>query len=359
MPGETVCVDSSQMQLSRRQKQELLDRELKSLVEECRNKAHMDDKTLERAARPLFDLKSQRNSNVRLWRLWKVFVVLTVISGILAFDTTYRFLCIFGRLSSEKILPYWDFTLLYEENCLVSNPYYLSSDSSSVLDCKVCDDVNVDGIEKIRSADPDDIAEVYLKAGRPVIVKDGMTDWPCMMPQSRLDGRGIRELYSSDKALNTSAPCSLTASFSGADLNISRVFDRMVRGEQVLAAWENCDPNAAKRLRSEYRRLYFLPGMAESSSMNWVIVAINGTKDLWHATPYFSGQAVWIAVVEGEYEVTVKPRSICSSACNPIAVSLGAGDILLFTREMWYVTISHHIKDETVAIASSVYWDVV
>ena len=357
MDAGTASVDSSQMQLSKRQKQELLDRELQNLVEECRSKAHMDEKTLQRAAQPLFHLNSQHNRKACLWRVWKVFAVLTVISGVLAFDTTYRWVCIIGRLSSKKVVQYWDFTLLYDEICIVNNPYYMMA-SRSTLDCKVCDGVNVDGMEMIHSADQDEIANDYLKVGRPVIVRDGMNDWPCMMPESRLDGQGLKKLFLSSSASYMLDPCSFTVPRDFPVSRVSDVFDHMTRGEQVLAAWKNCDLSAAKELRAQYRRPYFFPGMAQSSTVNWVVVAMNGSLESpWRVLPAFSGQAVWVAMVEGDLEVTLTPQSICSSSCNPISRSISVGEILLYTTEMWYATISHQTKDEAIAIASSVHWD--
>lgn len=353
----TSIVDSSQMQLSKRQKQELLDRELQSLLDECRSKAHMDNVALQRVSEPLLHLKRQHIRKACLRRVWKVFALLTVISGVLAFDTTYRWVCIIGRLSSEKVVPYWDFTLLYEEICIVNNPYYKTNSQNS-LDCKVCDDVNVDGVERINSADQDEIAEEYLKAGRPVIVRDGMSDWPCMMPESRLNGQGLKNIYLSNSTPEMLNTCSFTVPRDFQVSGVLNVFDDMARGQQVLAAWKNCDLSAAKVLREQYRRPYFFPGMVQSSIVNWVIVAMNGSLESpWSVLPTFQGQAVWIAMVEGELEVTLTPQSTCSSSCNPLTSSISVGEMLLHTTEMWYAIITHQTKDEAIAVASSVSWD--
>ncbi|XP_062517935.1 uncharacterized protein LOC134193151 [Corticium candelabrum] len=316
----------------------------------------MDDRTLRHAAGPLIDLESQHDCSVCLGRVCKVFAVLTVITGIFAFDTSYRVVCIVGRLTSKKFLPNWDFTELYDVDCLIDNPYF--APGSRKVDCSVCNDLEVDGMEVLESADSDEIFDEFLKVGRPVVVRGQMSDWPCMMPESRLDGQKIRKLYSNNINIKT-VPCHFTVPYSTSDKKISDVLQHMERGEQVLAGWENCDLRTANVLRAEYRKPPCLSGVTEMSNTNWIFVAVNGsTYPSWNVLPEFEGHGVWIAVIDGELEVTVHPQAICQSSCKSMTRILVTGDILLYTTEMWYVELSHRVKDEAVGIASTVTWNV-
>ena len=72
------------------------------------------------------------------------------------------------------MLPYWDWTYIYEQDCLIDNPYY-EDQGMSKESCKVCK--NLTEVERLDRASQEEIAQEFLFDDIPVIVTDAMNDW--------------------------------------------------------------------------------------------------------------------------------------------------------------------------------------
>ncbi len=83
-------------------KLQLLDQEIR-LLQECCQKLGLNSKEIECCAEPL--LKEQRTENRKKWwtRVFCVSLLVAFIAFILWYEPTYRYICIFGKLSSMKV----------------------------------------------------------------------------------------------------------------------------------------------------------------------------------------------------------------------------------------------------------------
>ena len=84
------------------EKLQLLDQEIR-LLQECCKKLGLNSKEIECCAEPL--LKEQRTENRKKWwtRVFYISFVVAFIAFIFWYDPTYRYICIFGKLSSMKV----------------------------------------------------------------------------------------------------------------------------------------------------------------------------------------------------------------------------------------------------------------
>lgn len=77
-----------------------------------------------------------------------------------------------------QVLPYWDWTYLYEKDCLLRNPYIAPLPNITKEECLACFDVKKNGIEGLSNASLDVIANDFLLSDFPVIIEDSLKDWP-------------------------------------------------------------------------------------------------------------------------------------------------------------------------------------
>lgn len=83
-------------------KLQLLDKEIR-LLQECCLKMGLNSKEIELCAEPLLQ-ERHKESRKRWWRrVLYISALVAFIAFIFWFDPTYRYICIFGRLSSMKV----------------------------------------------------------------------------------------------------------------------------------------------------------------------------------------------------------------------------------------------------------------
>ena len=73
-----------------------------------------------------------------------------------------------------KVLPYWDWTYIYEQDCLIENPYYVDL-TMTKEDCKVCKKLKK--VEVFGNISQEEIAQDFLFQDIPVVVDDAIDSW--------------------------------------------------------------------------------------------------------------------------------------------------------------------------------------
>ena len=95
-------VSENEKSLTFTEKIKLLDKEIR-LLQECCLKLGLNGKEIESCAEPL--LKEQSNLSRKKW--WTNVLYISFLVGFIAFilwyEPTYRYICIFGKLSSMKV----------------------------------------------------------------------------------------------------------------------------------------------------------------------------------------------------------------------------------------------------------------
>ncbi|XP_072444125.1 uncharacterized protein [Chiloscyllium punctatum] len=206
-----------------------------------------------------------------------------------------RFLSYCGRALLIQLLPYWDWTLYSNTDCLIRNPYYFERglESLQLTDCiTVCQ--QYPKVEFLHKVDPKVVLQNYLRQNLPVIITDGAEEWVAQ------------------------------------------------REFTVPFITRNCNKAAAKVIRAFYQRPYFLPPVVELAESNWLLMASqeeNGAvEDTFVKVKDHDGDLLmWIAQLQGIFEVQLLPKDICASKCTLFTLKLSPGEIVAIPLQMWEV----------------------
>ena len=76
-----------------------------------------------------------------------------------------------------QALPYWDWTVIYDKECLIDNPYKVQ-DGLTEEDCSACQ--HLKGVKRIANASQSEIAESFLFNQIPVVVTDAVEGWDAL-----------------------------------------------------------------------------------------------------------------------------------------------------------------------------------
>ncbi|XP_020370161.1 uncharacterized protein LOC109914956 [Rhincodon typus] len=253
-----------------------------------------------------------------------------------------RFLSYCGRALLIQLLPYWDWTLYSNTDCLIRNPYYFESglESLQLSDCiTVCQ--RYPKVEFLRKVDPKVVLQNYLRQNLPVIITDGAEEW---VAQREFTLPFLTQLYSGHPVLQSTEVCSYWDSLHSVEDTPMAFFEkvRQQRLNQWAIQWKNCNKAAAKVIRAFYHRPYFLPPVVELAESNWLLMASqeeNGAvEDTFVKVKDHDGDLLmWIAQLQGIFEVQLLPKDVCASKCTHYTLKLSPGEIVAIPLQMWEV----------------------
>ncbi len=152
---------------------EAIDKDLKDVLDFCVSSG-LSSSQIASGARPLLD--AAKKSKHRAWvrRVVLVSLAVAVVAFLFQNTWTYRWICIAAKFMAMKVLPYWDWTPLYDEECIIKNPYMVQ-DKLTEEDCQEC--VNYTKLEIVHDLTFEIVAEDYLFSNLPFIVLDATKGW--------------------------------------------------------------------------------------------------------------------------------------------------------------------------------------
>ncbi|CAH1800506.1 unnamed protein product [Owenia fusiformis] len=327
------------------EKLEIIDREIRTLHEFCKNKGYKQFE-IEKLAQPI--LKPVREANRKKWlnRFKWAGICVLILAILFYFDPAYNTLCMIGRLTSVKlILPYWDWTEVYDKSCLVYNPYFIGKQLDED-DCELCETTT--SLTREENISQVEMTENFLKRDIPLIVTDAMSDWPA---RENFSLKYLHELHKNDPKLRDASPCDFTTNLKIPNGNHRAFLKKAASGNinNYYAHWSNCDKQAAKVLRQFYKRPYFIPPMVEFRYSNWLFVSNKFTGKRFK--PLSIGSAVGVmSVVKGQFDIKLLPRPPCNETCVELTETLTEGEILVFTDNLWYLDYLPNGPGESIAI---------
>ncbi|XP_041057820.1 uncharacterized protein LOC121285453 [Carcharodon carcharias] len=253
-----------------------------------------------------------------------------------------RFLSYCGRALLIQLLPYWDWTLYSNSDCLIRNPYYFERglESLQLTDCiNVCQ--RYPKVESLHKVDPKVVLQNYLRQNLPLIITDGAEEW---VAQREFTVPFLTQLYSGHPALQNTEVCSYWDSHHSVENSPGSFLEKVHRQRLIQWAiqWKNCNKAAAKVIRSFYQRPYFLPPVVELAESNWLLMASraeNGAvADTFIKVRDHDGDLLmWIAQLQGVFEVQLLPKDICASRCTYYTLQLSPGETVAVPLQMWEV----------------------
>lgn len=345
--------------MSHEDKLKLIENEAQTLYDFCLEKG-LSKRDMSFCLKPLFGsppeyVKKVIKDNSRF--CMTVAVILGLVAMFMGWSPAYNQLCIHGKLALMKVLPYWDWTYLYEKDCLLRNPYIAPLPNITKEECLACFDVKKNGIEGLSNASLEVIANDFLLSDFPVIIEDSLKDWPD--PDITLPK--LADQYKNHKDLDNVGDCR----FNSSNERLTTVYefaDAYIKGELTapyFVSWDNCDLKAAKHFRLHYKRPYFLPPMAEAAKTNVFLVAEGIHEESVPLQIEEEASGIWITVIQGELLVDLVPIDGCSvfKGCATITNKLKAGEGVLLPTRLWMVDVTPIAEGITIVLGSTAQWD--
>uniref|UniRef100_UPI00398F4F1B uncharacterized protein isoform X2 n=1 Tax=Pristiophorus japonicus TaxID=55135 RepID=UPI00398F4F1B len=196
-------------------------------------------------------------------------------------------------------------------------------------------------VESLHRADPKVVLQNYLRQNLPLIITDGAEEW---VAQREFTVPFLTQLYSSHLVLQNTVVCSYWDSHHSLENNPGAFLEKVHRQRlaQWAIQWKNCNKAAAKVIRAFYQRPYFLPPVVELAESNWLLMASraenSGIEDTFVKVRDHDGDLMmWIAQLQGVFEVQLLPKDICAGKCTHYTLQLSPGETVAVPLQMWEV----------------------
>jgi len=258
-----------------------------------------------------------------------------------------------GRIFLIQLLPVWDWTKIFYENCLVNNPMYRFSLTEN--DCITCE--TLDHIERISDVDYQLLVEKYLSRDGPVIVNDAMTQWP-VMKTDNFYFDNVTSIYLDDEKLSDTVPCVLTSNLRPGSSDLSAFLKRVLspRSDKWFVHWQNCDIHAVKALRKLSQRPYFLAGSVPPAHFNWVLMSSQYNGKTFRRLDVDTGLII-ISQLRGVTMFKLSPHTPCNTSCPELHGELHEGEMLVLANYMWSLEYCPGRFMDNVAIITETVWE--
>lgn len=339
--------------MERSEKLKVIDDELLSFYQYC-EKAGFTTSEMEMICAPLTSALRQRNMKRSLKTM---LLILGFIFGVYAAREGYMFgphFSAVGRLIMIKLLPFWDWTSMFYNSCLISNPLYKGY-SLQKEDCVSCE--SLEKIERIGEVTFYHLVDDYLSRDTPVIVVDAMTYWP-VMNTDHFYFENITQAYLKNEKLMDTVPCVLISNIRPGSSDLLAFLKRIQspRADKWFVHWQNCDINAVKALRKFYQRPYFLSSSVAPAHFNWVLMSSDYNAKLYKKVELDTG-LIMLAQLRGSTSFKLTAHSPCNSTCSELSGDLQEGEMLVFTNFMWSFEYCPGRHMDNVAILTETIWE--
>ncbi|KAG8222106.1 hypothetical protein J437_LFUL000870 [Ladona fulva] len=323
-----------QKQTEYQEKLKLLDQELMSFYQYCQQ-AGFSESEMDKICAPL--VATIRKTYLQ--KILKVTCILLLFASSIYASTKVGIvnvhLTALSRILMIKIIPFWDWTPLFYQSCLVSNPFY-GEFSLTEEDCVSCE--TLEGIDRLADVNYEHLLENYLQRDAPLIVSDAMESWP-LMHTDDFWFENITQLYLQDEKLRDTVPCIMTTNIRTGSSDL-HAFLKKIHNPKVDR--QNCDLNAVKALRKFYQRPYFLANSVAPAHFNWVDI---------------DSGLIMLSQLRGSTSFRLLPHSPCNSSCSVLEGDLVEGEILVFANFMWNFEYIPGKDMDNVAILTETVWE--
>lgn len=340
------------------EKMDYLDREIRLLHKFCLDSGY-NPKQIEKSAEPFISTCKSTSRKRWMQRLMGLSILVAVFSALMYYDPAYRLVLATGRKATIKILPIWDWTKIWDTDCLIKNPIYSEETELSENDCEICKKLK--SLDRVKNISRDVIIEDYLKNEKPVIVEDGTVDWP---EDKIMTIDKLSHIYKTHHVLKLFVGCQFKCSGLNRHGN-HKIFLQQLSDKKIkkgYAHWENCFKESAKAFRQYYKRPYFLPELVEITDTNWVFISSDYDMEEGESVEIpMESNAVLIMQVKGSMTIGLFPRSPCDEGkkCQDLTEVLEEGEIMVvpLTDLLWSLEYQTVPGKENVAIAIGMSYD--
>jgi hypothetical protein len=324
-----------------------LDRKMEQLLQNISTLSKSDQKVL---LRPF---------KLMVWKvqfkkaLFIVVILSSVIWSVQNIEVVNWNLSAIGRLFLMQLLPFWDWTYLYNEKCLVkvnSPPRDDQAfDSIRDEDCSACEHlVYVDVTTNVTFAD---LSEKYLLRGQPVIVSDTNSSLP----------EDVVEFVLGHEKILRPEPCQmrtnllLTQYGDGKLRLIFEILQKMEESDSYFLHFRICDFGALKESRLLIKRPYFYAKNLEPPSSSWLLMSQNYQELKEPKDLHFKG-LIMLLQVEHDLHVELRSDTNCDQ-CPILRLVVKEGETLVFSTDIWKFSYFPSEGEATITFVTETNWN--
>ncbi|CAH1111800.1 unnamed protein product [Psylliodes chrysocephalus] len=249
--------------------------------------------------------------------------LLILLSNIFSFGAISWQLSSFGRVFLIKILPYYDWRPLKNEQCLIKRPFSDTERTRSNLNCDLCEDTFE--IDAHKSLEEDILEERYINIDVPVILTTGVEKWP-------KDSKFMIDIQN-DSSFVKSYPCGLSTNINKGVADVGTILSKQIYFDHFFIHFQNCELEAMRTLRKYIYRPDFLPSAYSPTLYNWLIWNENYNTTNYKHVDLVEKVAI-VGQLFGTTSFRLKPRKNCANVCTDLTFNLHGGEILIFTS-LW------------------------
>ncbi|XP_067633331.1 uncharacterized protein [Eurosta solidaginis] len=301
--------------------------------------------------------------NKRFWVLMSGLVALMATLYLLCnwCDEFNWFVSAIGRLLLIQLLPYWDWTPLYNSRCLIERavdkedgqsvsapPVSLGRYETESVNCILCE--TLERIPTTLNVTFSFLESTYLERGLPVIVTDSH--------QTRSLHKFLDEIYTAPADFLESSPCDIST-----NLMLKKMFNLELALEKIKNApadasskwflqFRNCQRRAVKASRHFVTRPYYYPLHLEPFYSSWVLMSQNYANEKFREI-YLQG-LIFVQQLYGHFDVRLRPKQPCQDICPVVNIRLGAGECLVFSTDLWIFSYGTEILEHRSASIATV-----
>ncbi|CAH1160209.1 unnamed protein product [Phaedon cochleariae] len=238
-------------------------------------------------------------------------IVLRNVQGL-----THPTLKIVRFLSVPIIKLFPSLTDLYDESCLVENPYFYVSD----MECWPCENINsVLNITKVE--------ENLIKSGSgtPFIIKTN---------QSLVTFHTLQKVYNNNKKI-LDAEAKSFKSTNTSIITLKDLFSNSINfiSSNIHISWRINKMAPARVIRQVFPKPEFLPERSGQSVERFVF--IDGDKSEPYTLPNTECSNVFVVQGKGQRSIVLKPSKECAGKCRTVSVVLKASYVLWYNWWYW------------------------
>ncbi|KAM7346138.1 uncharacterized protein ACRADG_012119 [Cochliomyia hominivorax] len=273
-------------------------------------------------------------------------------------DSMNWFLSAVGRLLLIEILPYWNWSELYNAKCLLDKSVEVKEPSVSKLgryetnkeNCLMCE--TMDYIPSLTNTSFGFLESNYLERSYPVIIADSHN------PMSPSDFYHL--IFNKSFDFLHSQPCDVSSNlmlnkFFDTEIALRKAWNLHYATDKWFLQLRNCQFKAVKSSRNFIKRSYYYPKHLEPFYSSWILMSHNYSHK-YDQEIYIQGLII-VQQLWGSMDLKLNAKEPCTN-CPIIHVNLKEGESLIFSTDLWFLSYNFVTEQaESIATIMEIDWN--
>ncbi|KAL3270922.1 hypothetical protein HHI36_021428 [Cryptolaemus montrouzieri] len=255
-------------------------------------------------------------------------------------ENVWLYAMAFLRILLAKIHPFYDWTHLKNQDCLIPKWWEDQVSKNFTPNCNLCE--NVKYIDSFDYLTEEKLTNFYLDVQKPVILTGDV--WP-----------DVDELIASlkeDDFYATSVPCSLETNTMQTSGNIVTILRKASTFPSFFVHFQNCEYESMKYFRTLTPKPSFLPLSTSPVQYNWLLWTKNYTFPKYKSIALENSEELKVlGQIHGKLKYRLSPTEYCQKSCENLEIILSPNQFLIFTN-FWNLEYQSFPNDSTDGVAA-------